>query len=110
MQECASISSHNHSAVPWPPGNPKDQKIAGRRFIHPLPPVKQAAFYGSRYAGLVVGIGVIAGIARQLQAEHFCIDESDQAPAVKASCTFAAMIGEGQANVRGEFRGDHATT
>jgi hypothetical protein len=63
--------------MPRSPGNPKDQKITGRRLIHLLPAVKQAPLHGSRYAGLVVGIGVVAGIARELQAEYFGVDEAD---------------------------------
>jgi len=50
--------------------------------------------HGGRYAGLVVGIGVVTGIARELEAEYFRIDESHKAPAIQTGCAFAAVIGE----------------
>src|SRR5690348_6674880 len=73
MQE--GFGRRHHSTMPRSPGNPKDQKVTGRRVIHPLPIVLQAACHGSRYAGLVVGVGVVGGIAWQLEAEYFGVYE-----------------------------------
>lgn len=105
MQEC--FGRNKHPTVPRPPGNPKDQKITGRGVIHLLPAVKQATFDRSRYAGLVVGIGVVGGIARQLQAEYLGIDEAAKAPAVKSGCAFAAVVGEWKPDIRFAPCGDH---
>ena len=80
--------------MPRSPGNPKDQKITGRRLIHLLPAILQSLGHSGRYTGLVVGIGIVAGIARELEAKHFRIDESHKAPAIQTGCAFAAVIGE----------------
>jgi len=84
--------------MPRSPGNPKDQKITGRRLIHLLPAILQSLGHSGRYTGLVVGIGIVAGIARELEVEHFRIHESHKAPAVQTSLAFATVIGKRQAN------------
>ena len=93
--------------MPRSPGNPKDQKITGRRLIHLLPAILQSLGHSGRYTGLVVGIGIVAGIARELEVEHFRIHESHKAPAVQTSLAFATVIGKPKPDIRSAPCGDH---
>ena len=93
--------------MPRSPGNPKDQKITGRRLIHLLPAILQSLGHSGRYAGLVVGIGVVGGIARQREAEYFGVDESHKAPAIKPRRTIPAVIGKRKPDIRSAPCGDH---